>query len=91
MVPWISLSLLASIVANLISLFATYQVFQVFPFDFADYDSSWTVVTRSGNCWPLEEYLSVVFDSNAAWQILDAITHAMNAEDDLAKVGGDAE
>jgi hypothetical protein len=65
-VPWISLTLVASIVANLIyqindtiivkstgqilsnliSLFVTYRVFQVFPFDFSAYDFNWTVVTR---------------------------------------------
>lgn len=65
-VPWISLSLIAAIVANLvyqvddtttvkstgqtlvnlISLFVTYRVFEVFPFDFSAYDFDWALVTR---------------------------------------------
>ena len=65
-VPWISLSLVASIVANLIyqfddsgwvkatgqistsliSIFVTYQLFRVFPFDFSGYDFNWGVVVR---------------------------------------------
>ncbi len=66
LVPWISLSLLVSIIANLvyqfndtpvvkstgqilsnlISLFVSYQIFLVFPFDFSAYDFNWTVVAR---------------------------------------------
>ena len=66
LVPWISLSLLVSIVvnlvyqfndtpvvkstgqilSNLISLFVTYQIFQVFPFDFSGSEFDWTLVTR---------------------------------------------
>jgi hypothetical protein len=66
LVPWISLSLLVSIVANLvyqfndtpvvkstgqilsnlISLFVTYQIFLVFPFDFSASQFDWTIVTR---------------------------------------------
>jgi hypothetical protein len=65
-VPWVTLSLTAVIVANLIYLFkdaqairstggivtnlisliVTYQVYQVFPFDFSAYDFNWGVVTR---------------------------------------------
>ena len=65
-VPWVTLSLTATIVANLIYLFkdaqairstggivtnlisliVTYQVYQVFPFDFSAYDFNWEVVTR---------------------------------------------
>lgn len=67
LVPWITLSLLASIFANLvyqfndttfvkstgqvlvnlISLFVTYQIFQVFPFDFSAYTFDWELVTRT--------------------------------------------
>lgn len=63
-IPWISLSLVASIVANLIyqfndsasvkstgqigtnliSIFATYQLFRVFPFDFSAYAFDWGIV-----------------------------------------------
>lgn len=63
-VPWISLSLIASIVANLvyqfndtttvkstgqilvnlISIFVTYQVLLVFPFDFSAYAFNWEIV-----------------------------------------------
>ena len=65
-VPWISLGLIASIVANaiyqfndtlivkstgqigvnLISVFVTYQIWQVFPFDFSAYDFNWGVLVR---------------------------------------------
>jgi hypothetical protein len=65
-VPWISLMLVASIVANLIyqfnesglvqatgqigtnliSIFVTYQLFRVFPFDFSAYDFNWRLVVR---------------------------------------------
>ena len=65
-VPWVTLSLTATIVANLIYLFkdaqairstggivtnlisliVTYQIYQVFPFDFSAYDFNWEVVTR---------------------------------------------
>lgn len=65
-VPWISMSLIVSIVANLvflfddqriikstgqilinlISIFVTYQIFTVFPFDFSAYDFNWALVTR---------------------------------------------
>jgi hypothetical protein len=65
-VPWISLSLVASIVANLIyefndtrfvkstgqiltnliSIFVTYQVLTVFPFDFSAYDFNWALIVR---------------------------------------------
>jgi hypothetical protein len=65
-VPWVTLSLTAVIVANLIYLFkdaqairstggivtnlisliVTYQIYQVFPFDFSAYDFNWGVVTR---------------------------------------------
>lgn len=64
--PWISLSLAASIVANLIyvvqdrpplryafevvvnlvSIYATYKMFVVFPFDFTGYDFDWAMVGR---------------------------------------------
>jgi hypothetical protein len=64
--PWISLSLLATIVANLvyqlndtpgvratgqigvnlISLFVTFQIWQVFPFDFSAYGFDWGAVAR---------------------------------------------
>jgi hypothetical protein len=66
LVPWISLSLLVSILANLVyqfndtpvvkstgqimtnlvSLFVTYQIFLVFPFDFSASQFDWTFVTR---------------------------------------------
>jgi len=66
LIPWISLSLLVSILANLvyqfndtpvvkstgqilsnlISLFVTYQIYQVFPFDFSASEFDWTFVTR---------------------------------------------
>jgi hypothetical protein len=66
LVPWISLSLLASIVtnlvyqfndtsfvkstgqilANLISLFVSYQIYLVFPFDFSAYGFDWEVIAR---------------------------------------------
>ncbi|MEX2134543.1 MAG: hypothetical protein WEB67_10415 [Acidimicrobiia bacterium] len=65
-VPWISLGLIASIVANvvyqfndtlmvkstgqiganLISVFVTYQIWQVFPFDFSAYEFNWVVLVR---------------------------------------------
>ncbi len=65
-VPWISLSLIASIVVNviyhfddrptvrstgqilvnLIGIFVSYQLIQVFPFDFADYQFNWAMVVR---------------------------------------------
>ena len=65
-VPWISLGLIASIVANaiyqfndtltvkstgqigvnLISVFVTYQIWQVFPFDFSAYEFNWGVLVR---------------------------------------------
>lgn len=65
-VPWISLSLIASIVVNviyqfddsptvksigqigvnLISVWVTYTVLTVFPFDFSAYAFNWEVVTR---------------------------------------------
>lgn len=65
-VPWISLSLVLSIVANLVyqfndtvlvkstgqllvnlvSIFVTYHVLTVFPFDFSGSGFDWTVVTR---------------------------------------------
>lgn len=65
-VPWISLGLIASIVANaiyqfndtlivkstgqigvsLISVFVTYQIWQVFPFDFSAYEFNWGVLAR---------------------------------------------
>jgi hypothetical protein len=65
-VPWISFSLIASIVANiiyqvddsqivksvgqigvnLISLWVTYTVLTVFPFDFSGYQFDWEIVTR---------------------------------------------
>lgn len=65
-VPWVTLSLIATIVANLIYLFkdaqavrstggivtnlisliVTYQIYQVFPFDFSAYDFNWEAVTR---------------------------------------------
>jgi hypothetical protein len=65
-VPWISLSLIVSIVVhlvyqfndtpvvkstgqiliNLISVFVTYQVYLVFPFDFSSYDFNWALLTR---------------------------------------------
>jgi hypothetical protein len=64
--PWISLSLIAVIVANtfylfdeaqvvratgeigtnLISIFVTYQILRVFPFDFTVYEFSWGIVAR---------------------------------------------
>lgn len=66
LVPWISLSLLVSIVANLIyqfddtsivkstgqivtnliSLFVSYQIYLVFPFDFSAYAFDWEVIAR---------------------------------------------
>ena len=65
-VPWISLGLIATIVANLvyqfndtltvrstgqigvnlISVFVTYQIWQVFPFDFSAYEFNWGVLVR---------------------------------------------
>jgi hypothetical protein len=65
-VPWISLGLVATIVANavyqfndtlavkstgqigvnLISVFVTYQIWQVFPFDFSAYGFNWEAVVR---------------------------------------------
>ncbi len=65
-VPWISLSLIAAILANfiyqfndtpivksigqifvnLISLYTTYQIFLVFPFDFSAYRFDWEVALR---------------------------------------------
>ena len=65
-VPWISLSLAASVLvnlvyqvndgplvkssgqlsSNLISIFVTFHVFQVFPFDFSSYDFNWGIVAR---------------------------------------------
>lgn len=65
-VPWISFSLIASIVANiiyqlddsqivksmgriavnLISVWVTYTVLTVFPFDFSAYQFDWEIVTR---------------------------------------------
>ena len=65
-VPWISFSLIASIVANviyqfddsqtvksvgqiavnLISVWVTYTVLTVFPFDFTGYQFDWEIVTR---------------------------------------------
>jgi hypothetical protein len=65
-VPWISLGLVATIVANavyqvndtlavkstgqigvnLISVFVTYQIWQVFPFDFSAYEFNWEAVVR---------------------------------------------
>ena len=65
-VPWISLSLVVSILANLvyefddsnavratgqiltnlISIFVTYVVFQVFPFDFSIYAFNWAPIVR---------------------------------------------
>lgn len=65
-VPWISLSLIVSIVVNLvyqfndtpivksmgqilvnlISIFVSYQVYSVFPFDFSSYDFNWALLTR---------------------------------------------
>jgi len=65
-VPWIGLSLILSIVANLVyqfddrpevksvgqilinlvSIFATYQIFIVFPFDFTSYAFDWATVAR---------------------------------------------
>ena len=64
-IPWISLSLVASVVVNLIyqfndsalvkstgqigtnltSIFATYQLFRVVPFDFSEYAFDWGIVT----------------------------------------------
>lgn len=66
LLPWISLSLVAAIVANfiyqfndtpivksigqifvnLISLYATYQIFLVFPFDFSAYTIDWEIPLR---------------------------------------------
>ena len=66
LIPWISLSLLVSIVANLVyqfndstivkstgqilvnlvSLFVTYQIYLVFPFDFSAYAFNWEVALR---------------------------------------------
>lgn len=66
LVPWISLGLGATIVANLVyqfndtpainstgqilvnlvSIFVTYQVFLVFPFDFSAFTFNWEVVAR---------------------------------------------
>lgn len=66
LVPWISFSLVVSIVANsvylfndtrvvksvgqiginLISIFVTYQVFTVFPFDFTAYSFDWGLLMR---------------------------------------------
>jgi hypothetical protein len=65
-VPWISLSLVASIMVNLIyqfddrptvrstgqilvnliSIFVSYRLFHVFPFDFAGYEFNWAIVVR---------------------------------------------
>ncbi|HVR31086.1 MAG TPA: hypothetical protein VMS74_00075 [Acidimicrobiia bacterium] len=65
-VPWISLSLIASVVANLvyqfndtlavkstggisvnlISVFVTYQIWQLFPFDFSAYEFNWETPVR---------------------------------------------
>lgn len=65
-VPWISFSLIVSIVANiiyqfndstvvkstgqigvnLISILVTYQIWQVFPFDFSAYQFDWAIVVR---------------------------------------------
>lgn len=65
-VPWISLGLVATIVANavyqfndtlavkstgqigvnLLSVFVTYQIWQVFPFDFSAYGFNWEAVVR---------------------------------------------
>lgn len=65
-VPWISFSLMASILANLvyqfneappvkssgqilvnlISIFVSYRVFQIFPFDFTGFDFDWAIVVR---------------------------------------------
>lgn len=65
-VPWISLGLIASIVANavyqfndtlvfkstgqigtnLISVFVTYRIWQVFPFDFSAYEFNWEALVR---------------------------------------------
>lgn len=65
-VPWISLSLVVSILANLvyqfddtrfvkstgqivtnlISIFVSYQVLLVFPFDFSAYDFNWALIVR---------------------------------------------
>jgi hypothetical protein len=65
-VPWISLGLVATIVANavyqfndtpmvkstgqigvnLISVFVTYQIWQVFPFDFSAYQFNWAALVR---------------------------------------------
>ncbi|HEX2404606.1 MAG TPA: hypothetical protein VHM29_07880 [Acidimicrobiia bacterium] len=65
-VPWISLSLIASIVVNiiyqiddsqivksvgqiavnLISVWVTYTILTVFPFDFSGYQFDWEIVTR---------------------------------------------
>lgn len=66
LVPWISFSLMVSIVANsvylfndtrvvksvgqiginLVSIFVTYQVFTVFPFDFTAYSFDWGLLMR---------------------------------------------
>lgn len=66
LVPWISFSLVVSIVANsvylfndtrvvksvgqiginLVSIFVTYQVFTVFPFDFTAYSFDWGLLMR---------------------------------------------
>ena len=66
LVPWISLSLVAPIAANLVyqfddstpvrstgqilcnlvSLVVTYEVFEVFPFDFSAYDYNWEAIVR---------------------------------------------
>jgi hypothetical protein len=34
------------ILVNLISLFVSYQIYQVFPFDFSGYDFNWELTTR---------------------------------------------
>lgn len=66
LIPWISLGLVATIVANavyqfndtpvvkstgqivvnMISVFVTYQIWQVFPFDFSAYEFNWEAVAR---------------------------------------------
>lgn len=37
---------LGEIAVDLISVFVTYQIFEVFPFDFSNYDFNWGIVTR---------------------------------------------
>lgn len=34
------------IASNLISIFVTYQIFRVFPFDFSNYDFNWALIVR---------------------------------------------